>query len=262
MKNLNRILLTILILATVISCEKDDDSSSDKITQQGISAKWVVDGAGAYESFEFNKSGNYIVVENGKKSTNEKIVHFGTYKITGDKTMTLTDFGKMEVLELAENSIKFSLTPDSDLTKKIEINATKKAEMAGSTRTDLLCRTWKMVSVDGESVVGTEMELTVLFSAAGTYFVEYAYTGGDGEGGVAQWTWKDSGEDVLCYSWDGDPTCAGDNEVAIPELTSTKLKVIEEDVVYILEAVVNKKSGVITFDDSQSAKLQQGFFRK
>ena len=125
-----------------------------------------------YESFEFNESGNYIVVTNTTtKSTNSQVIIYGTYEIIDYSTIVMSDFGTIKLTMVDENSISFSIQMASNPEANISINATKQEEMEASTNTDLLCKTWKMVEVDGEVVVeGSPYDFSVLMSKAGTYF--------------------------------------------------------------------------------------------
>jgi hypothetical protein len=268
MKTIKQIFAVMLIFSTLLSCEKDDKDSIS-LKKETISAKWVVDGFSNYDSFEFNESGNYIVVlnniidmaaeSNALKSTVAPIIKFGTYKITDDKTIVLVGFGKIKITSIDESSFSFTFQLEDD-SEVVALTTTRTEDMASSSRTDLLCRTWEMVTIDGVSVKGTSMELSVLFSTAGTYFVSYANPSSSGsQGGLAQWTWKDAEETTLCYSWTGAPTCLGENEVTIPELTSSKLKIIEDGSTYILAPASNSKSGNIT---NSAAQLKPGIFKK
>lgn len=253
MRNFLRILAFVLVLTSIFSCKKDEGKTKTILEKETISAKWTVDGTSVFESFEFNKSGNYIVVKTtGTKSTNSQVVLFGTYEILDNETIVLSDLGTMKILNIGENSISFKITINSDLNTEISITATKQDITASSSKTALLCRTWKMVSLNGESVVGTEYELSVLFSDAGTYFVEFDNPDDESDGGLAQWTWKDSNETKFCYSWEGDPTCDGENEVEITELTKSVLKISEvylgiETLLYVFEPANNTKSA--TFEN-------------
>lgn len=200
---MKQILVAILVLISIFSCKKDENKPKDTLSKETISAKWTVDGISVFESFEFNKSGNYIIVKYTKtKSTNNQIVLFGTYVIIDDKTIVLSDFGKIMISKIGDNSINFSILLDSNPNNEISIIATKQEEMQNSTKTELLCRTWEMVTVNGDDVTGTDNEFTVLFSAAGTYFVTFANPEDENDGGLAQWKWKDETETKLLYSWE------------------------------------------------------------
>jgi hypothetical protein len=264
MKNLKQILVAILVLTSIISCEKDENEPNDILKMETISAKWIVDGTSDYVSFEFNESGNYIVVENTTtKSTNEQIVLFGTYEIIDDKTIVLSDFGTINISEIQENTISFSILLNSDPNNEIVIHASKQEEMENTTKTELLCRTWEMVTIDGEDVAGTDMELTVLFSAAGTYFVSYAIAEDGSAGGLAQWKWKNEIETQLLYSWAEVPVWDEASYVEILELTSNKLKIIEYEETYVLQPVSNNKSANINVSKSlPNMTMKTGFFKE
>ncbi len=263
MKNLKQILVLILILTTIFSCKKKENEQST-LSKETLSAKWIVDDASVFASFEFNKSGNYIVVVNSAaKSGKGQIVLFGTYEIIDSKTIILSDLGTISITEIGKNSIRFSIVLDSSPGDEIIITATKSDEIPNSARTALLCRTWDLISVNGVSVAGTDMELTVLFSAAGTYFVSFANPSDLGDGGLAWWTWKDNTQQSFCYSWDGEPTCDGTNEVEIAELTSSEAIIIEDTETYVLQPTSNAKSAVsMTSKALSTPKMVRGVFKK
>jgi len=264
MKNLKQILVAIFALTFIVACNKDDIDPKENLEKAKISAKWIVSNSSDYDSFEFNESGNYIVVKNTTtKSTNDQIILFGTYEIIDNKTIVLSDFGTLTISKIDENSISFSIKLTSNPNNEITINASKQAEMESTTKTDLLCRTWEMVTVNGESIVGTDMELTVLFSKAGTYFVSYANPEDENDGGLAQWKWKDDAETQFLYSWDEVPVWEDEDYVEIPELTSTKLKIIEDEDTYILQPVSTTKSAIVkSSKDLSNRHIKSGFFNK
>lgn len=264
MKRINQFFIIIFLLISVISCKKDKNNVEETLTKETISGKWVVTGTSDYLSFEFNESGNYIIVKKvTKKSAGDQIILFGTYVIIDNKTIVLSDFGTIKISNINETSISISVILNSDPPNVITINATKQDDIANSSRTELLCRTWEMVTVNGEDVAGTEYEITVLFSKAGTYFVSYANPVDENAGGLAQWRWKDENEEKLCYSWEGEPICNGENEVNIPELTADQLTVIENEYTYVLQPGSNSKSPVLkTSDGLLNTRLKNGFFRE
>lgn len=242
MKNFKQILVAIFVLTFIASCDKDENEPKGTLEKATISAKWVVSNSSEYESFEFNESGNYIVVENTTtKSTNDKTIHFGTYEIINNKTIVLSDFGTFTISEINENSINFSIQLTSNPDNEIIINASKQEEMESSTNTDLLCRTWKLISIDEEDFAGAEDEIIVLFSKAGTYLVTLT--------GLAQWKWKDEAETQILYSWDEVPVWEEEVYVEIIELTNSTLKILEEfddeSDIYVLEPINNTKSAKI-----------------
>ena len=240
MRNLQLILLAIIALTFIVSCEKDENKSKETLNKETISAKWLVNGSSDYESFEFNESGNYIIVKNtAKKSTSEDAIIFGTYEFIDNKKITLNDFGTLKISEIYSNSISFSLQLSNNPDNEIIIEASKKDEMESTKRTDLLCKTWDLVTLNDTSVAGTDMELKILFSKAGTYYISYVNRN-DGE--LAQWKWKNEAETELLYSWDDEPNWEEVDFVEIPELTSNTLKIIEDETEYVLQPASNKKS--------------------
>ncbi len=265
MKKIKQILASIFVLAFITGCDKDKNEPKETLDKSTISAKWNVSNSSDYDSFEFNESGNYIVVKNTTtkstaKSTNDQIILFGTYKIIDNKTIILSDFGTIIVTKIDENLTSFSIKLTSDPNNEIIINASKQEEIKSSTRTDLLCRTWEMVTFNGEPVAGTDREGTVLFSKAGTYFVSKA---NDGSGGIAQWKWNDDAETQLLYSWEVVPVFNNDRYVDIPELSSTKLIIIEYKQTYILQPVSTSKSVMKnSLKNSSNRQMKSGFFNK
>lgn len=259
MKTFRIIALLLCTLALATSCKKNDDSS-DNLDTTKVSAKWVVTNPTDYISFEFNKSGNYIVVQNAdKKSTNTLKVLFGTYEITDGMTLVLSNFGKIKVSSIDDASMNFTLSLTDNPSEELSLKATKKAEMDGSTKTDLLCRTWEMVTVDSMPVAGTEYDLTVLFSKAGTYLVSHKNY--PDETGLAQWKWKNTSETQLLYSWSEVPDWGSAAYVDIPVLTETQLKIVEGDVVYVLKPATGAKSGSISSTSATSGRIPKGIFR-
>ncbi len=264
-----KILFFILFALTISfwSCE-DDDEDTDKlpVKKETISAKWNVSNSetSLYKSFEFNESGNYIVIMNSsKKSTDSEVFFFGTYTIIDDETIELDDFGTIIIISLSENSFSFDFIPLYDPSSKISVSSTKAPELESSTNTELLCRTWQLVTLNGENVSGTTEELTVLFSEAGTYLVTYASEYYDDSGSIALWQWKDESEIYLCYSWEGDPTCVGDNEVLV-ELGTNSLTITEwfddEEIIYYFIPAAETKSSQKSLQGNRSVKRSDRIF--
>jgi len=234
MKNSKLILLAIFTLTIITSCKKDKNDLQTNLNKENISGKWDVNGTNDYESFEFNHSGNYIVVKDKKtKSSNGQSIQFGTYEIIDDKTVLLSDFGNITISEINDNSISFSIQLLNDPNNEITLNASKHDEMESTPRTELMCRTWELITMDGNPVEGTEYEATVLFSEAGTYFVTWY----NGDVGLSHWKWKDASETEFLYSWAEVPVWETAPSVEIPELTNYTLKMIVKSSgrVYILQ---------------------------
>ena len=192
-----------------------------------------------YESFEFNESGNYIVVTNTTtKSTNSQVIIYGTYEIIDYSTIVMSDFGTIKLTMVDENSISFSIQMASNPEANISINATKQEEMEASTNTDLLCKTWKMVEVDGEVVVeGSPYDFSVLMSKAGTYFSFQRTSEQENSGEIANWKWKDDTETEFLYSWKNPPVWDEEDRVIILGLSTDKLKIKNQNgIVQVLES--------------------------
>lgn len=266
MKKIRQILVAIFALTMIISCEKNAIVSQDTLSVEKISAKWVIDGTSIYKSFEFNKSGNYIVVKKASTdSTSKQTILFGTYEITDNKTLVLSGFGKIKISEISDKSISLSVSLTTSPNTEIAIIASKQAEIQSSTKTDLLCRTWEMVTVNGKTVVGTDKELSVLFSASGTYFVSLANPTDENDGGLAQWKWKDDSQTKLLYSWDEVPVWDRSNFVEILKLSSDSLKILDDENTYVLKPKSNIKSNIkqamkIISTSASSKSIKTRFF--
>ncbi len=257
MKILKQFLMIIMVLTVIISCKKDEKNNGVTLSTDTISAKWIVSGSAEYSSFEFNKSGNYIIVKYA--NTANQLVKFGTYTIS-ESTIILSDYGNIIVSEIKDNSITFIFKTSIDPDTEINITANKQEEMESTTNTDLLCRTWELLTLNDEPVAGTEMELTVLFSKAGTYFVTYS-NDPDTEN-IAQWKWKNTEETELYYSWDEVPVWEQESYVVITELTSSTLIITEGDIVYVLQPASNMKSADSNNLNEFSDKEINGIFKR
>jgi hypothetical protein len=220
------------------SCKKDKEEEDPDAGTVSINAKWEISDAGSrYVSFEFNRDGNYIVVErSGAKSAaagatdagihlvgeacprfpafpKEAAVrlpqaetsgtHFGNYTFQDKETLVLSGFGRIRIVNMTAESLSFTLTLDGQ-TQVMEFHAAKaKNSIATSDKTALLCRTWQLVSLLGLPVAGSDNEMTMLISRAGTYYYEYA----NGTAFLSQWKWYDQAgvekESAISFSHDG-----------------------------------------------------------
>lgn len=246
-----------VILGAVIliyACKKKDTQNTENnsltVTSASISAKWIVTGSSAstFTSFEFNKTGSYIVaMPNSNK--------FGSYTISGSK-VTLNGFGTIEFTKLQASQCEFKITTSVKSTlATYTVTATKAPEFPSTGRTALLCKTWSLLTLDSIPVAGTSMELDVMFTEAGTYFVHYVQID---TSLMSHWQWKDDTKQILCYNWFGTPTCTGDNEVVINEVTTTKLIMTEDAFKYVLVPLVTKST--VTFDNQTVPKNSRSFF--
>jgi hypothetical protein len=178
-------------------------------------------------------------------------VHFGTYKIEGDRII-LSGLGVIDVISIAEDEFTFSFT----LTVRGETGecvANKAAAaVSSSNRTEMFCRTWKVERITADESLIPEEEkqgyideygagwkaiieqeaterhagIIVLFSRAGTYLALYANEDGD-ESDLSEWKWTSSAETAIYYSWDNWEDEWTENVVAVVELTKSTLKIQE-----------------------------------
>ncbi|WP_299124569.1 hypothetical protein [uncultured Tenacibaculum sp.] len=264
MKTIGKIATLLFLTLVTISCNSNDEIPSTKIKKEEISSKWEIENSN-YKSFEFNKDGNYIIVKSAsanksKSQKNEKNILLGQYEIVDDKTINLIDFGQIIISSINGTKMDFTIV-DNKTSTSIEVSSSKIEKISSSTNTDLFCRTWKMTEVNGEDVVGTKYELTVIFSQAGTYFVELVNPTQSNQGGLAEWKWQNAEENSLCYSWEGEPNCTGDNSVTIVELTENKLVFTEDNKTYKLQPIANSvpKS---TNTPTKTINLEKGIFSK
>ncbi len=261
METIKQILAAIFVMTFITSCDKDEIAPKEALEKATISAKWNVNNSSEYESFEFNESGNYIIVKSPTtESPNDRSVFFGTYEIIDNITIVLSDFGTFTSSEIYENSISFSIQLTSNPDNEIIINASKQEEIENTTKTELLCRTWKIISINGEDVVGTGRDATILFSKAGTYLCTI---------GVAHWKWKDDAETQWLYSWCEVPIWDENDCVEIIELTDSTLKMKEEwssgtgITHYVLKPAINTKSAIIKSSIETTRKTEKkGLLKK
>lgn len=207
MKKLELILVAFFALTLISSCKKEKNDPKDTLEKTTVSSKWIVSNSSDYDSFEFNESGHYVVVENTTtKSTNDQIILFGTYEIIDNKTIVLSDFGTLTISDIDETSISFSIKLISNPENEIIINASKHEEMESSTNTDLLCQTWELVSFNGVAVPN----VYILYSSAGTYLLN-AEVEGEQISVVGTWTWCNTDESKLAFAIESVLDCEGIN---------------------------------------------------
>jgi hypothetical protein len=280
-------LLSLIFAFSFVSCNKDNNEDDSDVSVNTLSAKWEIsDSKSPYASFEFNKDGNYIVVENdvetsvkslstslrtsffknnisqavrtrsSEPESNLSPIHFGTYKIEGNKII-LSGFGLIEVVSITAEEFCFSFTLESTGEKDSFVAGKSDEPISASSRTEMFCRTWILdkMTIDVNSFSQEdiddfkneygdnwknilEQELTeenkgicVLFSKAGTYLV--LYDGEKGEAGLSEWKWANSQETRFYYSWDNwTEEDWSDNIVTIVDLKSTSLAVEEDGEIY------------------------------
>ncbi|MHA7943746.1 hypothetical protein ACJOV8_011795 [Formosa sp. 3Alg 14/1] len=266
MKKFSLILLTVFVFALIIGCDSSDNGENDltETTEDTtINAKWVVTNASTYESFEFNESGNYIILKTSEdqRTTEEPNILFGTYSLIDDDTIVLSDFGTLIISNIDENSIQFALALASAPEQTIQIEASKQLEIEKSTNTDLLCQTWQLVSFNGENVIGTTEALTVLFSRAGTYFVTNTSPLSSNQGGLASWSWNNSAQTQIYYNWGQGNETSGYADIT--ELTSNSLVIDEDGEISVLTPISNSETTAVK-PENKTAKdiLKTGLFKR
>jgi len=244
MKNFKLLFTFSLFLLVITACKKDAEEEQPpapapiNLEKSTVSAKWEVEGDSDYQTLEFNESGTYVVVKkSADKYVDDEVILFGTYTIDGDK-MILSNFGIIKVNSISEEKITFTIKLDDESEYGETLSANKSDELPPSTNTQLLCRTWRLVTLNGDTVTGTQNEFLMVFYKSGTYVVTYIEN--EELGGLAEWKWKDSDENVMCYSWEGTPNC--DNLADINELTSHILDVSDTYYHYVLVPENNAKS--------------------
>ncbi|MBP8851355.1 MAG: hypothetical protein KBG80_12465 [Breznakibacter sp.] len=271
---MKKILLALFLTVAIFSCKKESDDNEqtietpvlagDTVDVALISSKWIIANNEEFKSIEFNESGNYIIVKTPKlkaATTTDDEVLYGTYTIVNETTIILSGFGTVIFIDFGQEITKIVITLATNPTSPITLEATEKSEITMTTKTELLCRTWDLYTVNGEEVAGTTDESTVLFSAAGTYFVDFADPEMDEYGGLAQWSWSSSLQQSFCYDWETTPVCSSTNSVSIVSLTETELKVSEDGTIFIFKPATSNKSRTLTLCDSTNI-LKNGFLKR
>jgi hypothetical protein len=210
-----------------------------ELTKEQVTGKWEVSNSSRYKSFEFTESGNYIVIRKSSSKSTADEVEMGVYDFGEDGSIILPGFGEIENFESTGNSANFDVNDESYPGDPEPVLSIKSAQYQETTKTELLCKTWKVVSFNGKSTnPGNAKE--ILFSRSGTYLVSYL----DGTTGLSSWQWKDNKEEYICYSWYGNPSCNGSNEVKVYDLTESSCKLNEDGDIWIFEVVVNKSAEI------------------
>lgn len=231
MKSINSInsILIFLVITLSLSCSKN---GLNPIEINEISKKWKITNSTTFQSIEFNKSKSFIIIE--LDQTSQTISQYGTYEIIDDTKINLSGYGTLSNLNLSSDELSFTMEKVSGEIDTYNATIVPKV-ITSSIQSETLCKTWKLISVDGESVEGTEDEIHVLFSQAGTYFIAKINLGTNF---VSQWMWQNENEEVLCYSHDGAPVCEeNENEVILIELTENRLVIDENGEISVLEAI-------------------------
>ena len=210
---LRKICFAILGLVFIAPYDKKENPQTIDLKKETISAKWNVNTDSNYKSFEFNTDGNYVIAKSSiTKSTDNQTVFFGSYDIIDNTTILLSDLGELKISEFSNNSIRFTVSFD----KNFIINASKQEEIQKSSNTELLCRTWKLVSIEGKDLG----DFIVLFSKAGTYLVNFIDENEEPLTVLGVWTWCNSAENKLAFTIEEELNCDGIQVIKDIQLTT------------------------------------------
>ena len=278
---LSGLLLFSMLAFFVASCGGDssDDSGSGGGSGNLTPPKYesssalysITDANSAYKSVEFTASGNYVVTMKHAPKVPRRIaamnqfrfgfipqhagmtrnvidddIIYGTYTKNGD-TYELEGFGTIVVNGGGSSAVSLDITTTNGT--KVTVGAQQQQQYSSSTKTNMLCRTWKMgkvalhVAIPGypafdqtynswadfvrgylkmegyeegspyyESIYKEMMEESpnqVIFTKSGTYVVFYS----NKTLGVSTWKWVDENAGKARYSWDyqsiNDPNESG-----------------------------------------------------
>jgi len=216
MKVLRSLLLVIFLS---YSCTNDDVIPEDVISYRNLNFKWMVENTSEYASFEFNCSGNFIVVKNNRLLSYPTII-LGKYTPLSTRRMELTGLGMMDISTLNDKHFRFTLKLDSDPDNDIEFEAIKAPLIDGASSLHQLFRTWELVSFNGEDV---KAKMIAIFGAAGTFLVKWPLE----EPSLATWQWRDQSKRQICVLWNPDDDCSEENQIRIIGLSDEQLMIYE-----------------------------------
>lgn len=217
MKKFKKIITGIFVLTCLLSCNIDEkDSDIVRVNETTLCARWMVVGSSDFESFEFNENGHYIVVKDTSVESSGERVTFGTYEILDDNSIQLFDFGTLAVSGISETSIRFSIRPLSNLDSVVVINASKHDELERSINTDLLCRSWEVISFGDEAM----SNMYIIFSRTGSYLVN-AVVEGKEITRLGVWSWCNADQNKLAFTIDNVLDCDGVDIIKEIQLTSS-----------------------------------------
>ncbi|MDR2662480.1 MAG: SPOR domain-containing protein [Treponema sp.] len=109
------------------------------------------------------------------------------------------------------------------------------AQIDLSRRTELLCRSWRSLTLNGENIRGTGPDNIITFSADGTYSIAYLDNHRFDEG---LWKWKDDESMDILYTWDNWKSSAVDKILKLTETTLQDqwgLENLEEPQIWVSE---------------------------
>jgi len=250
MNKLKQIIVSLLIITSIFSCSKEDNNPE----KESIENKWIVDNSTEFKSIEFDSNGNYIITKNSIASTSktneaeeEEIVVLGTYEILDTDIFLLSNFGTVKFDDSDPNHIKFSIKYEGSDTYTYDLNVTKAAEFASTSKTDLLCdNTWKFTRK--EPVKDTTNLIN--FSKAGTCFTKFSVISSKANiSEFGQWKWLDKEETKIIITQIKSPQWLIDKDEDV-ELEITKLNNARLE----MREIYNGKTYDIVFDTTSVSK--------
>jgi hypothetical protein len=163
-----------------------------------FNAKWEITSRNSsFASFEFDERGNYLAIE--KNGDKDPAVHFGKYKARSWNTLELAGFGSLVIQARMDKTVGFTFTP-MDSGEVLTYRARENLNVIDTfPRTNMLCRAWLAITVNGNDVRETGGEHVVFFSRTGAFYVTYLK---EDRSALGQWRWKDRNREEIVYSWD------------------------------------------------------------
>ncbi|MFT3750836.1 MAG: hypothetical protein QM768_21160 [Agriterribacter sp.] len=235
-----RYFLCALLFTAFFSCKKDGGTITDPgetiSLYKTIAGKWNIHSLSGrikdvhtankiqdtddLTSIEFLNDSTYIVV------TGDLDVFTGSFKVTDSTSITLTGFGALSEIKIANEKINFKLFYNGN---NITITANKADEIADSDNTRLLCRRWLLTQQEDGAGAYLDSDnadkITVIFSSSGTYLVQYLYKDALISADIANWEWHATQSNTFLYWWENDVNSK--SPVVINELTKSVLKITE-----------------------------------
>lgn len=272
------LLLSVIILS--VGCQKEDDptptsskhdatapdSSSDSGVvnkqdfQHQLAKKWSMNTASpsgrqqkssAYVSIEFTLEGRYYIEKSTPEAMEAKDSFItGTYIISEDRrTITLADFGSIEVISIDEKSFAFQLTTLDQPMMTEDVTSVASDPVVLSNSDLFLLGEWSIPSfyyVLGGDTIRSDDEIyktllefstfpkfdtiDVHFTQYGTYFAEYSYEGNITNRIKNYWEWSDDSEEAICFGdWsvsldNRNSVCNGINKATIEKVNDNYFK--------------------------------------
>jgi hypothetical protein len=217
----------------LLSCTKDHDiepkpnDTEKSQLQTSIVGKWTVESRSGRTTadnafLEFLTDGTCIIY-----NIADTLVT-GKFEATSGTEINLAKFGTLTEVKFEQGKVNLKLAYSG---KKLTITAGKVAIVDSSDKTKLLSRNWSLTKEENGAdffVSGLGVDkVTVLFSASGTYLVQFSNKGQLVEAGMLNWKWHSAKADRIVYWEDGTAVNEDKNYVIIRELTKDILKTTE-----------------------------------